>query len=510
MLLTLLSKRRSNLVNQIMNPPFPSNQNPSSRQYQELDDANSLLSGVFNSLQIGISVFDAEKDPDGKIIDFRIKLANKEVERQTQRTNLKGIAYLQEYPGVRETGIFDLMLRVMDTGKPEQMEYYFPQPGFNKWYACTFAKMDERLIATNVELDPLRNNFMLRQTEEFAQVGSWEFDLFSQQFKWTGGMYNLFDLEKDSPIAPEVYLEFASQKSKSTAKKIVQLIRTAEADFEKVLEILVAGKLKTLKVSGKVIKNASDEVVAVVGVDLDISAQANLQQERLRVQNQLKEALDKHNEQVLRVTLKTQEEERRRISESLHNGLGQLLYGVKLSLDQLNSKMEDLEVIKLIKKNTDALLTQAIKETRRISHELSPSILETFGLKVAIQDICQQFNQALKIRCDLQDPQTKLSKVLELFIYRTIQELTTNIIKHANASEACIELFFSKDRVNIKIEDNGKGLKPGKEDGIGLTTIQSQLNLLKGTFKLSSTPGKGTSINISIPNSNTKANSGES
>lgn len=494
-----------------MNSELPLNQNLSSRKYQELDEANNLLSRVFDSLQIGISVFDAERDADGKIIDFRIKLTNKEVERQTQRTNLKGIAYLQEYPEVREAGIFDLMLRVIDTGKPEQLEYYFPQPGFNKWYSCTFAKVDERLIATNVELDPLRNNDILRQTEEFAQVGSWEFDLFSQQFKWTGGMYNLFNLEKDSPIAPELYLEFASQKSKATAKKIVQLIRTAEADFEKVLEIEIAGKLKTLKVKGNVIKNAANEVIAVVGVDLDISQQAKLQQERLRLQNQYKDVLDKHNEQVLRITLKTQEEERRRISESLHNGLGQLLYGVKLTLDQLTTKTEDLELIKLIKKNTDILLTQAIKETRRISHELSPSILETFGLKVAIQDICHQFNQALNMRCDLQESPIKLSKILELFVYRTIQELTTNIIKHANASEASIELFFSKDKVNIKIEDNGKGIKPGKEDGIGLKTIQSQLSLLNGTFKLSSALGTGTSISISIPHTtNKKATHSES
>jgi signal transduction histidine kinase len=502
-------KTATNYANQIMNSELPLNENPSAHQYQELHEDHALLSRVFDNLQIGISVFVPERDAEGKIIDFRIKLANKEVERQTQRTNLKGIAYLQEYPGVRDVGIFDLMLRVMDTDKPEQIEYYFPQPGFNKWFSCTFAKMDDGLIATNVELDPLKNSDIFRQTEEFALAGSWEYDLFSEQFKWTEGMYNLFDLEKDHPIAPELYLKFASEKSKATAKKIAQLIRTAESDFEKIMEIQVSGNLKTLKVKGKIIRDTANERLAVVGFDLDISQQAKLQQERLRVQHQYREVLDKHNEQVLKVTLKTQEEERRRISESLHNGLGQLLYGVKLSLDQLSSRTEDLELIRLIKKNTDALLTQAIKETRRISHELSPSILDTFGLKVAIQDICQQFNQALNIRCDIPDSPVKLSKVLDLFIYRTIQELMTNIIKHANATEASIELMFSTDKVNIKIQDNGQGIKPGKEDGIGLKTIQSQLSMLNGSFKLSSTPETGTLINISISHSPKKKASSE-
>jgi signal transduction histidine kinase len=77
----------------------------------------------------------------------------------------------------------------------------------------------------------------------------------------------------------------------------------------------------------------------------------------------------------------------------------------------------------------------------------------------------------------------------------------TNIIKHANATEASVELMFSKDKLNIKIQDNGKGIKPGKEDGIGLKTIQSQLSMLNGSFKLSSTPETGTLINISISHS---------
>jgi two-component system NarL family sensor kinase len=474
------------------------------QEYQHLKDSKDLLERVFNSLQIGVSVFDAVRDEEGKIHDFRLKITNKEVERQTQRTDLIGLYYATEFPVIKQAGIFDLMLKVMETGEPGRLEYFYGQPGFDKWFTCMFVKMDDGLIATNVEMDKLKNYNILKETEDFALVGNWEYDLANKKVSWSHGMYTLFDLQEDERVSPEIYINYATDKSKATAKKIAHLISTGEASFEKNIEVQVAGALKNLKIKGTVVKNAKDQPVFVYGIDLDITQQLKLQQEKQRLQNQYKEIVANHNENILKTTLRTQEEERKRISESLHNGLGQILYGVKLSLEQLSKKTDDPELAKLIRKNTDSLLTEAIRETRRISHELSPSILESFGLQVAVKDVCQQFNQALKIRCDFQESNIKVSKELELVIYRTIQELTTNIVKHAKATEASLEVFFSKDQVNINIQDNGQGIKPGKEDGIGLKTIQSQLNLLKGTFKISSPGGVGTLINISIPNSTKK------
>lgn len=455
---------------------------------------------VFDSLQIGISVFDAVRDDDGNICDFKLKITNKEIERQTHRTDLIGTCYAKEFPTIKSAGIFDLMLRVMTTGEPGRMEYFYDQPGFETWFTCMFVKMDDGLIATNVETDKLKNYNILRETEDFAQVGNWEYDLLTEKLSWSHGMYSLFTISEDEKVRQDMYIKYATDKSKATAKKIAHLISTGEGNFEKIIEIQGPSGIKTLKVKGTVVKNSQNQPVCVYGIDLDITQQLKLQDEKQRLQNQYKEILANHNESILKITLQTQEEERKRISESLHNGLCQILYGVKLSLEQLTKKSDDPEMAKFIRKNTDALLTEAIKETRRISHELSPSILESFGLQVAVKDICHQFDQALNIRCDFQESNIKVSKELELVIYRTIQELTTNIIKHAKATEASIEVFFSKDQVNINIQDNGQGMKPGKEDGIGLKTIQSQINLLKGTFTISSPAGIGTLIKITIPN----------
>jgi two-component system NarL family sensor kinase len=474
-------------------------------QYQALKESKDLLEGVFNSLEIGISVFEAIRDTQGNIQDFKLKIMNKEVERQTNRTDLVGTAYAEEYPSIHELGIFDMMLKVMKTGEPGRLEYFYKQPGAERWFSCMFVKMNDGLIATNVELEKLKNYNVLRQSEDFAQIGNWDYDLLTGVFTWTHGMYSLFNLVEKEAVGPEVYLQYATEKSKGTARKLVQLITTGAGDFEKILDVEVDGAVKTLRVKGVVIKDSTNKAVSVYGIDQDITQQVKLQQEKLRLQNQYKEILANHNERMLKTTLKTQEEERKRISESLHNGLGQLLYGVKLSLDQLSKTTDNPDLAKVIRKTTDDLLTQAIKETRRISHELSPAILENFGLQVAVKDICQQFGPALNMHCDFQESNIKISKELELVIYRTIQELSTNIIKHAKATEANLEVFFSKDQVNINIQDNGQGIKPGKEDGIGLKTIQNQLNLLKGTFTMTSPGGIGTLIKITIPNTMKKS-----
>jgi signal transduction histidine kinase len=475
-------------------------------EYQRVKSRKDLLEKVFNSLTIGMSVFEPVYDDNNRILDFRLIITNKEVERQTGRTDLQGIYYAKEYPGIRQVGIFDLMIEVMESGEARQLEYFYPGEGFERWFSCMFIKLDSGLVATNVEVEKLKNYTVLRQVENLAQVGSWEYDLLTGKFSWTPGMYTLFNLPQDTPVKPEFYIQYATEKSVAAAKKLVHCITSGEGDFEKVLDIRVGGQTRTLKVLGTVIRDINNEPIAVCGTDVDITQEVKLRQEKQRLQAQYKEILGRHNENILRTTIKTQEEERRRISESLHNGLGQLLYGVKLSLDQMNRKSDDPDMVKMLRKNTEDLLTQAIKETRRISHELSPSILENFGLQVAVNDICEQFNQGLNIRCDFQESNVKISKELELFIYRTIQELSTNIVKHAKATEASLEVFFSKDQVNINLQDNGVGLRPGKQDGIGLKTIQTQLSLLKGTFSISSPGGVGTLIKITIPNSANRKN----
>lgn len=213
-----------------------------------------------------------------------------------------------------------------------------------------------------------------------------------------------------------------------------------------------------------------------------------------------KEAARQH--ELFKATLDAQEKERKRIAESLHNGLGQILYGIKLTLSDLHIKPNDVwqEKHEQTLQDTERLLTEAINETRRMSHELIPSVLEDFGLKTAIEDICRQFKHVLNITCSFEGLPAKMDQYIELALYRMIQELVTNIIKHAAATQASIHIDASEN-INVIIKDNGKGFsdKPGSYDGIGLKTIQSNIKMLGGTLHINSAPGAGTTINITIP-----------
>jgi PAS domain S-box-containing protein len=229
--------------------------------------------------------------------------------------------------------------------------------------------------------------------------------------------------------------------------------------------------------------------------------------DRKAMENDLKEANDRElhfEQQLLQLTINIQEKERARIAEDLHNSLGQLLYGVKLNLDQL--KLKDSQLQKenaLTIENSKDLLSECIKECRRISHDLMPSVLKDFGLRVAIEDICKQLSRTIKFECEFTGSENRLNKYLEKAIYRIVQELAMNLIRHAHATKAFLMLDVNKDDILIKIEDDGQGFNTSdieRDEGIGIQSIKTKIHLLKGKFDICSKLGEGTIINIHLPN----------
>jgi len=226
---------------------------------------------------------------------------------------------------------------------------------------------------------------------------------------------------------------------------------------------------------------------------------------RKELESNLKDANEREHlfqQQLLEVTINTQENERSRIAEDLHNSLGQLLYGVKLSLDRIEFENQDKNASAI--KTSKDILSECIRESRRISYDLMPKVLEDFGLIEAIQDISRQLSGKITFGYHFTGLRSRLPKYLEIAIYRIVQELTINIVKHANATKAGITLGIKKNDIKIRVEDNGTGFNvlEGREPGIGMRAIKNKLNLLKGNLDVSSMPGQGTIVNIQIPHKN--------
>ena len=258
-----------------------------------------------------------------------------------------------------------------------------------------------------------------------------------------------------------------------------------------------AGNWITLFLRAKVFsRNQEGAVNQALFVGQDITEHKDIEQKLHQLQEQRRKEL-------FQVILRTQEAERRRISESLHNGLGQLLYGIKLSLAHLLSDQvrHHSERFNAERKYTDELLTKAIEETRRISHELMPTMLQGHGLRSAIMDVCKQMGEGIKLTCSLSGLAHQLDEYLELAIYRMIQELLVNITKHAKATTASLQLKISKKKVFIEVSDNGKGMNTAQQvkPGIGLAAIRNKVDLLNGSLQIISIPEGGTLIKISIP-----------
>jgi len=201
--------------------------------------------------------------------------------------------------------------------------------------------------------------------------------------------------------------------------------------------------------------------------------------------------------------LQGQEEERSRLAKDLHDGLGGLLSGVKFSLSNMKDNLIITpENMTVFERSLDMLDT-SIKELRRVAHNMMPEMLTRFGLNEALKEYCNTINTTnlLLVKYQSIGMDSRIEKSSEIIIYRIIQELLNNILKHAAATEAMIQLVKEEGRLSIIVEDNGKGfdiatLKENK--GAGLTSVQSRVDYLKGQLDIHSEAGKGTLVNIEL------------
>ncbi len=204
--------------------------------------------------------------------------------------------------------------------------------------------------------------------------------------------------------------------------------------------------------------------------------------------------------------LKTQENERRRIAEELHDGLGYMLSTLKLNLTSLKEQLSGSDEQVQFLHNSFLLLEDSFRELKSISNNLMPDLLFQFGLLVAVEDLCKKVNDAGKLRITFRhyNFKRKLKKDFELEVFRIVQELINNTIKHAQARNLEIQFLIQQDRLVVMAEDDGKGFDfqkkiKSRSKGKGLTNITNRINFMRGTMRVESSEDFGTSFIIHLP-----------
>ena len=195
-----------------------------------------------------------------------------------------------------------------------------------------------------------------------------------------------------------------------------------------------------------------------------------------------------------------QEKERQRIANDLHDDLGGLMATVKLHFNALKDK----DSPELFEK-TNTLIEEAYQKVRTVAHAKNSGVIAKQGLLKAVENMAEKISASNKIRIDVIDHglDNRLENSLELTLFRIIQELITNVIKHAEATEVTIHLTNHDDTINIMVEDNGKGFNPNQvtktNKGMGISSIDKRVEHLDGKLTIESEKNKGTTVIIDIP-----------
>lgn len=240
------------------------------------------------------------------------------------------------------------------------------------------------------------------------------------------------------------------------------------------------------------------------GICFDITERKQAEIALLKNMNQIQQYQKKLRKLNLEITL-IEERERRRIAENLHDSLGQTLSLAYIKLSAIDNREFQTET-QLKINEIYSLLSKAINESRNLTYDLSPPILYELGLIPTFKWKLDQIEKSHNIRTHLIEGEINLQikNEIAIFIYRIVNELLQNILKHASATRIVIETVQVNNKYVIIVQDNGVGFDKAKlngnnMDGFGLLSIKERLESFKGRLYLKSEPGNGTIAKIEIP-----------
>jgi len=286
-------------------------------------------------------------------------------------------------------------------------------------------------------------------------------------------------------------------------QKVFSEIQTRYETEKKEKEILEL-QSQNLEVDNKRIQNQNLFLIALGILFMSsILTYYIFKRNRQRQKAELEKLLKQLKDQELKgldAIVEAQEKERERIANDLHDNLGSRMATLKLLIDDIHHKTKKEQTEQLPK--LQLLADETYHEVRKIAHNSHTGSLISHGLIASMKTIADQISESggLKVNVNNINVKQRVKNNIEILVFRIIQELLTNILKHAKASEATIQFSEDNQELTIMIEDNGKGFLLKETNlGFGLTNIEKRLSNLNGNIEIDSSPGNGTTIILTIP-----------
>ncbi|MDB5131311.1 MAG: putative signal transduction histidine kinase [Mucilaginibacter sp.] len=342
---------------------------------------------------------------------------------------------------------------------------------------------EQRLIETNERL---------RMTLEASATGTWEIDLKNQRLYFDENSYSILGLESwafDGRY--ETFFKLLHPEDRQTFKTQLLLAVNEEKDLDAEFRLILnLTGLRFVAARGHSVRQDPGSF-RFVGIIIDIT-------EKKKLQHEADELRANYQKSIMTAGLQAQEKERKRISDALHDSVAQMLYGIRLSL-QNNGAEQSMDNFSDVSK----LLNEAITEIRNISFELAPSILTDFGLVESIKEMAKRLNgKSFSVVVKSQGSEERFKPDLEISAFRIIQELINNSIKHGNATETVVKINLMAQCIIISVSDNGTGFNLKTSDyltrGSGLLSIKNRVGIFNGSFDIRSGIDKGTVVSITL------------
>lgn len=396
----------------------------------------------------------------------------------------QGLMLIQQDSFERALSIFEKIDGYSD--RFDFADYYYYQLEMAYCY-LEIGKYDEARNAFEFARDKIAQseepNHRLRYREvayEFArQQGDYQ-----EALKQYQGLHNirdsLYSLEKETAFADIEEKYQAEQKERVIQEQQLELFQSQNRQ-----RLLFLSMVSILLVSG----------ISILFINRTRRTEKALQEAEIN-------SLKQENKLIsLQSMLQGQEEERKRIARDLHDNIGAMMTTLKIKVLSIQRQIEDLEQLN-IARELDTMIGNAASEIRRISHQMTPVALELAGLTGAVSDLLSNVRgQGLAVTSDLMALDLVKDQEMQIILFRVLQELSNNILKHSQASEVQLKTWMQNQRLIIDLQDNGIGLniatwRQGSKS-LGLRSIQSRIDYLDGEMTLQE--GNGTRFRIIIP-----------